>query len=56
MEIKDLVDQAVNKRYSDFDSTTKDILNQKVADKLSEKGYFERLDQAKGIPNPKVED
>ena len=49
METKELVQQAIDKKYSDFDRSTKDILAQKVAAKLDEKGYFDRLNQAKGL-------
>ena len=49
-EIEALVQQAQDKKYSDFDASTKELLSQKVAAKLADTGYFDRLNQAKGIP------
>ena len=49
MNSQDLVQQAQDKKYVDFDKTTKDILAQKVAQKLDQDGYFKKLDQARGI-------
>jgi len=51
--IKSIVDYAQEKKYSDFDSGTKEILKQKVAQKLAERGYFTRLNQAKGVTESK---
>ncbi len=49
METKELISKAQNKEFTAFDKLTKDTLKVKVAQKLAEKGYFSRLDQAKGI-------
>ena len=49
METKELVQHAIDKKYTDFDSATKAILSAKVATKLADSGYFDRLNQAKGI-------
>ena len=52
METKELVQNALSGNFSDFDMNTKQALMQKVAQKLAEKGYFTRMDQAKGLtPN-----
>jgi len=48
METSTLVQQAQEKRYADFDSSTKEILSQKVATALADSGYFDRLSQARG--------
>ena len=53
MKPKDLVKQAIDKKYVDFDRTTKDILAHKVAQKLDQDGYFKKLDQARGISEAK---
>ena len=50
-----LVQNAGNREYTEFDSNTKDILSQKVADKMQEKGYFDRLDNAQGAPSTEVQ-
>ncbi len=47
--MKNLIQQAQDKKYTDFEAATKDILGQKVAQKLKDNGYFDRLDTAKGI-------
>lgn len=49
METKDLIKHAIERKFTEFDAKTKEILSVKVAQKLAEKGYFKRLDQAKGI-------
>jgi len=51
METSTLVQQAQDKKYADFDASTKEILSQKVATALADSGYFDRLNQAKGIKN-----
>ena len=43
-----LIQSAQDKKYSEFDASTRNILSQKVAAKLAEVGYFDRLAQAKG--------
>ncbi len=48
METKDLVQQAQEREYTNFDQTAKDILSQKIATALQDKGYFKRLEQAQG--------
>lgn len=45
----ELVQQAQQRKFTDFDSTTKSILQSKVAEKLQDSGYFNRLNVAKGI-------
>ena len=45
----DLIQSAIDKKYSDFDQKTREILQQKVAQKLADTGYFDRLKQAQGI-------
>ena len=49
METKDLIGNAQQREFTAFDAATKEMLSQKVAEKLQEKGYFDRLDHAKGI-------
>ena len=49
MNTETLVQQAQNKRYADFDKSTKEILKSKVAQALADRDYFSRLDTAKGI-------
>ena len=56
MKTSTLVRQAIDKKYSDFDNSTKEILAQKVAAKLADTGYFDRLNQAKGISATTEED
>ena len=47
--MKEIIQQAQNKRYAEFDVSVKETLAQRVADKLAETGYFDRLQAAKGI-------
>ena len=54
METKELVNQSSEKNYAGFDKTANDILSQKVAQKLADTGYFDRLDVAKATPAPAV--
>jgi len=49
METKELVQQAHERKYTEFDIKAKEILSKKISEKLKEKGYFDRLDHAKGI-------
>ena len=49
MSTQDLIKNAQNREYTEFDTRAKELLAKKVAEKLSQKGYFDRLDQAKGI-------
>ena len=48
-ETKELVQNAKSNEYLDFKEKAIEILKQKTAEKLAEKGYFARIDQAKGI-------
>lgn len=41
-----LVKAAQERNYTEFSSDTKEILAQKVANKLKEQGYFDQLNQA----------
>ncbi len=47
--MEQLIKNAQEKNYIDFSKQTKETLQQKVAEKLAEKKYFKKLDQAKGI-------
>ena len=47
--MKDLIQNAQDKKYTDFEAQAKEILGQKIASALEEKGYFNRLDTAKGL-------
>jgi len=49
LETEDLIQRAQGKEYLDFKEQAIEMLKQKTAEKLSEKGYFDRLDQAKGL-------
>ena len=49
MQTRDLIQNAIDKKFTSFDSKTKEILSAKIAQKLQEKGYFARLDKAKAI-------
>ena len=49
METKNLVQNALSGNFSEFDANTKDMLSQKVAAKLAEQGYFDRMDRALGL-------
>ena len=49
METKNLVQNAQNKEYTSFKEQALEMLKQKAARAIEEKGYFKRLDQAKGI-------
>ncbi len=42
-----LIQTAQNKEYTKFEEIAKEKLQAKVAEKLSQKGYFKRLDVAK---------
>ena len=42
-----LIKNAQERAFTDFDKSTKEILSTKIAQKLQEKGYFDRLDNAK---------
>jgi hypothetical protein len=53
METTDLIKNAIERRFTDFDAGTKEMLSMKVAAKLQEKGYFDRLNNAKGISEEK---
>ena len=53
METKDLVQNALSGNFSEFDANAKQMLAHKVAAKLSERGYFTRMDQAKGLSEEK---
>ena len=48
-ETQEIFDQAKENNYLDFKEKAKELLAQKVAQKLAEKGYFDKMDQAKGI-------
>jgi hypothetical protein len=50
-QIKELVHSAQERKFTDFDSTTKQILMNKISNALNDKGYFDRLDKAKGESN-----
>ena len=56
MDIQTIVQTAQDKKYSDFDKATRDILAQKVATKLADEGYFDRLNNAKGITESDKDD
>ena len=49
METTDLVQNAQKREYTAFDASTKEILKQKVAEKMQEQGYFDRLDKAQNV-------
>jgi hypothetical protein len=49
METKTLIQTAQDKQFTEFDAAAKEILARKVAEKLADRGYFAKLDQAKGI-------
>jgi hypothetical protein len=53
---EELVQQAQEKNYVDFKEKALEMLRQKTAEKLAEKGYFKKLDQAKGIFEAEDED
>jgi len=48
-ETQELVKNAQGKEYSNFKEQALEMLKQKAAEKLAEKGYFDRLEHAKGI-------
>jgi len=49
METKELIQSAIDRKFTNFDAKTKELLSAKVAAKLQEKGYFNRLNNAKGV-------
>ena len=49
MSIKTLIETAQEKKYTEFEPKLKEIMAKKVATALDERGYFQRLDQAKGL-------
>ena len=56
METTDLVQQAQDREYTNFDATAKEILAQKVAQALDQQGYFDRLAQAQNEESQENED
>jgi hypothetical protein len=44
-----LIESAQNREFTEFDQITKSILENKIANKMNEMGYFSRLAQAKNI-------
>ena len=50
-----LIELAEKQKFVEFEPKVKDILKEKVAEKLKEKKYFDRLDQAKSIFEEKTE-
>ncbi len=48
MSTKEMVSKAQDRKFTEFDLVAKSILSRKVADALQIKGYFDRLDKAKG--------
>ena len=44
-----LTNLAAEKKYSDFNQRAKEILSQKVAEKMGERSYFSRMDTARGL-------
>ncbi len=48
-EAQELVQNAQRKEYIDFKEKALNVLKQKAAEKLAEQGYFDRLNNAKGI-------
>jgi len=48
-ETQELVQNAQKKEYMDFKEKALETLKQKAAEKISEQGYFDRLNNAKGI-------
>ena len=48
-EAQELTQQAQNSDFVNFAEKAKEILMQKTAEKLAEKGYFRKLDNARGI-------
>jgi hypothetical protein len=51
-----LIKSAQDQRYTEFEPKVKEILKQKVSEKISEHGYFDRLDQAKGLSEGRLKD
>ena len=49
MSMKTLIQTAQEKKYTEFEPKLKEIMAKKVATALDSKGYFQRLDQAKGL-------
>ncbi len=45
----ELVQNAQDRQFTEFDSKTKEILAQKVAAAMDAKGYFDRLNNAKNV-------
>ncbi len=56
METTDLVQQAQDREYTNFDNTAKEILAQKVAQSLDQLGYFDRLSQAQNETETETDD
>ncbi len=46
-DMSKLIKSTQEKKFTEFEPQVKEILIQKVAEKLNQKGYFDRLDQAK---------
>jgi hypothetical protein len=54
--IETLIESASERRFTEFDAETKTILENKIANRLNEMGYFSRLDNAKGLTEKSEED
>ena len=47
--IETLIESAQERKYTEFDAIAKELLETKIADRMSELGYFDRLSIAQGI-------
>lgn len=54
MNIAKLVKQAQDREFTDFSDATKEILKQRVQQKLQEKGYIDRLAAARLEKNSEI--
>lgn len=57
MSTQELINQAQERKYTEFDIKAKEMLQHKVAQAMQEKGYFDRLDTAQNAPEaPAIEE
>jgi len=54
MDTTKLVKQAQDRQFTDFSDATKEILKQRVQQKMQEKGYIARLAAAKLEETPEI--
>ena len=52
--MKELIKATQEKKFTEFEPRVKEILKQKVAERLQQQGFFARLDQAHGLAESEI--